>query len=128
MKYMDFPEFEKRGDSKQLILLLHAYMSSPKRLGAVREIVAGEFPDADLYVPKLPASWLSMAQPTKIVKTLLHKIDELCARPEQDNVSSEYEKIIFIGHSLGALIARKLYVCACGEIDGAPLEAEIAFS
>jgi len=39
--------FEKRGNSSELIVLIHAYMSSPKKLHSVRKIIASEFKNAD---------------------------------------------------------------------------------
>ena len=118
--------FNQRGDSKELIVMLHAYMSSSKKLSAVRQIVEKEFPDADLFVPDLPAGWSSIAKPSVIVQELLENIDDICATQQERSNSVDYDKIILIGHSLGALLARKLYVCACGETSTAPIEEEIS--
>jgi len=117
MKTGAVPEFESRGASRSLIVLLHAYTSSPQKLAAVRETVAEQFPDADILTPRLPASLLSMRQPEDIVATLLQRIDGLWEKRAEG-----YDSILLAGHSLGALLARKVYVCACGEIDAAPFE------
>lgn len=112
MSRIDFPEFEQRGSSNKLVVLLHAYMSGPQHLRPVRNIVAEQFPDADLFTPSYPAYWHSMSQPEEIVASLLRRVDQLWMKN-----SGKYESIILVGHSLGALLARKLYVCACGEPD-----------
>jgi len=118
--------YEKRGESKELIVVIHAYMSSSKRLVAVRNTIADQFPDADIFVPDLPAGWSSITKPVDIVQVLLGKIDILCGPSGVEGLPATYERIILVGHSLGALIARKLYVCACGEISDAPIEKEIS--
>ncbi len=111
------PKFEARDGSRSLVVLLHAYMSSPERLAAVRNIVAERFPDADLLTPSLPASWASMHQPEEIVANLLRCVDR-----RWEERRGGYESVLLVGHSLGALLARKLYVCACGAIEAAPFE------
>jgi pimeloyl-ACP methyl ester carboxylesterase len=40
------------------------------------------------------------------------------------DAAKKYDRITLIGHSLGAMLARKLYVCACGESGDAPLASE----
>ena len=110
--------FEKRGAGKELVVLLHAYSSSPEKLCYVRSAVAVSMPDADIMVPKLPAGFFSKADPIGIVENLLKDID----RNWQDR---RHQSIILIGHSVGALLARKVYVCACGENPEAPFEEGI---
>lgn len=123
---IELPGFEKRGSSKELVVIIHAYTSSPKHLSAVRELVANQLPNADLYVPTLPAAWSSLANPVMIVQDLLEKLDAICGSTDEEAPKVAYEKIILVGHSLGALLARKLYIAACGEIAGVPMEAEIS--
>ena len=120
-----YVEFEQNGASRELIVMLHAYMSKPKKLDSMKNIAAEEYPDADFFVPKLPTGWVSMARPTEIIQDLLDKIDVIWKTRSGRNNDQGYEKIILIGHSIGALFVRKLYICACGEIAGVPLEAEI---
>jgi len=117
--------FQKKGSSRELVVILHAYAHSPKRLNAVRGIVTNELPDADIYIPNLPMDLFSIAKPTAIVQQLLTDIDKIYTNRQERSDTVIYEKIILIGHSLGALLARKLYVCACGEILEAPIEQEI---
>ncbi len=117
--------FEHRGESSELIVLIHAYMSSSAKLHSVRAVIANEFPNADLYIPDFRAGWSSTENPAQITQKLLDDIDNIW-RLREEQYSTSYNKIIFVGHSLGALIARKLYVCACGELPAAPFEKEIS--
>lgn len=114
--------FFPRGASQDLVVLLHAYMSRPEKLAALRRVVEHEMPDADLLVPPLPAGWASMAKPTAIVQSVLEQVDQAWrqAGPER------YRRIVFVGHSLGGLVARMVYVCACGETAGIPFASEIS--
>jgi hypothetical protein len=115
------PRFESRGLSQDLVVLLHAYTRSPEKLHSVREAVAGEMPDADLLIPALPAGLFSMADPVKLAIDLCHEIDELWSSRKLGRGEC-YRQIILVGHSLGALLARKIYVYACGENEDAPFE------
>lgn len=125
MKKIELAGFENRGESSELIVLIHAYMSSSTKLQSVREVVANDFPNADLYIPDFQAGWSSTKSPAQITQNLLEDIDNIWIHREKQN-SSAYAKVILVGHSLGALIARKIYVCACGEFPDAPFEKQIS--
>ncbi|MEW8626783.1 MAG: alpha/beta hydrolase [Candidatus Thiodiazotropha sp.] len=126
MNLSEISGLNRQEDSSVLVVILHAYASSPGRLSSVKKIVESEYPQADFYIPDLPAGWASIVQPTRLVQVLLDNIDNICASTQQGETNSGYDKIILIGHSLGALLARKLYVCACGEISGVPIEDDIS--
>jgi pimeloyl-ACP methyl ester carboxylesterase len=112
-------EFEEHGKSKKLVILLHAYTSSPsktlRKMLNLRNAVHEEIPDADIFIPKLPTSTFSLENPTDIVLNLISKIDQLWSDRQKREDLQVYQEIILIGHSLGALLARKIYVFACGE-------------
>jgi pimeloyl-ACP methyl ester carboxylesterase len=108
--------------SATLVVLLHAYTNCASHLASIEHVIRCEWPKADVYRPDLPASLFSMANPNRIVAELLVDIDELFADAQRKNIP--YEHIVLVGHSLGALLARKLYVVACGELSKAPLEPE----
>jgi len=97
----------KRGESKQLVMLVHAFSKSSAAMQGVREAVEGAFPDADILAPDYPSSPLSNADPMVITESLADILDEATA-------SHEYESIILVGHSLGALLVRKVYVLGLG--------------
>jgi len=63
-----------------------------------------------------------MANPNVVVAQLLNEIDRQVQ--EAQTTAQSIENIVFIGHSIGALLARKIYVVACGETRDALFEAE----
>ncbi len=108
-------EFEVHGESTKLVILLHACTSSPSKLNHVYDAVLQVIPNADIFIPELPTSIFSLANPIEIVLRLLNKIDQFWTERKERSDKKSYEGIIIIGHSLGALLGRKLYVYACGE-------------
>jgi len=92
----------------------------------VRRTVEICWPGARCLLPELPLSIFSVDDPNRVVVELLEIIDD-----EVDHAAKTGDpitNIVLIGHSLGALLARKLYVAACGEISSAPLEDVFAES
>ncbi len=108
--------------SGSLVVLLHAYNSSANSLASLANLIRTELPGAEIYCPELPISLLSMANPNSIVAGLLDEVDRKVGAAAAAGVP--IEEIVLIGHSFGALLARKMYVVACGEVAGAPLEPE----
>ncbi|MFY0699011.1 MAG: hypothetical protein JXR11_14220 [Balneola sp.] len=113
-------ELNKFGNSSKLVVFLHAYGKSGKSLYPLAEITHKNLPDADIYIPELPTSLFSFTDPNAIVVQLVKEISNLYR-----NSSGGYKEIVFAGHSLGALLARKVYICACGEYEDAPFEAPL---
>lgn len=119
----NFPVFEQRGSSTELIILLHSYKQNRQSLASLRKIVEEEKPDADILAPDLPASVFSFSSPDSIVADLLHAVDD---KWESRVVEGRpYQDVTIVGHSLGALLGRQMYVCACGENEGAPIHPSI---
>lgn len=117
------PANAERGPT--LVVLLHAYSLGPESLdalaAAIRTVEGFESDaEAELLVPRLPLSVLSVVDPFVMVNQLIEEIDARLARP-----GPTFARIVLIGHSYGALLARKLYVVACGETEAAPFEAAI---
>lgn len=100
-------EVHRRGRSRQLVLLVHAFSLSARSMGAVRAAVEEAMPDADVLVPDYPSSPLANTDPMVITESLVDLLD--AATSERD-----YEAIVLVGHSLGALLVRKAYVLALG--------------
>jgi pimeloyl-ACP methyl ester carboxylesterase len=119
-------EFEERGTSSKLVVLLHGYTMKPKHLSAVQNTIRemGTLKEADIFTPRLPASTFSFRNPVTMVCQLLSQID-LYWDKRIDKHKSPYESIIIVGHCLGALLGRKLYIYACGETPGAPFEDDV---
>jgi pimeloyl-ACP methyl ester carboxylesterase len=105
-----------------LLVLLHGYTLDGQSLDGV-EATVRQVPgltNASLFKPSLPLSMFSMSRPDKILADLLVAIDQ--AWDKRAATGKPYDRIVLVGHSAGALYARKLYVAACGQNDAAPFE------
>lgn len=112
-----------RGRSNSLVVLLHAPTSCPEQLSDVKQAIATKQPDADLLVPRLPLQITSNVDPVELSIAIVRAID----RAEDEHhkrLGRGYAEIILIGHCVGALIARKVYVFASGENKEAPFQAK----
>ncbi|HEU5138103.1 MAG TPA: hypothetical protein VFU13_23360 [Steroidobacteraceae bacterium] len=106
------PDFSKR----RLVLVLHGFMHTPDDMEQVTDAVRAAWPAAKIVVPAMPLHLLSLAKPNEIVARLAELVDA------QWRENGGYDEIVFVGHSFGALLARKLYLVACGEHIRAPFE------
>ncbi|MDF9616315.1 alpha/beta hydrolase [Pseudomonas entomophila] len=103
-----------------MVLLLHAYLNHAASLKPVSDEIRKLWPNAAICCPEIDASLLSLADPDKIVCDLLLLVDARIAQANQEG--KPITSIIIVGHSMGALIGRKLYVVACGETPDGPFE------
>jgi pimeloyl-ACP methyl ester carboxylesterase len=112
--------------ARKLVVVLHAFTHNAESMQYVKAEIAKSycFGVADIFIPELPLSRTSCADPIAVCNRLLEQIDELWAT-KINQYGSTYESIIFVGHSFGALLARKVYVYACGENFKAPFEPGI---
>ena len=123
---------ETNGDSKDLVVLLHAFTKDAASLEHIRAVLKDQerfpgvegFQDADILAPDLPFGTFSMAKPAEVVADLISQIDQAWTNRLAEG--EPYRRILFVGHSMGALYARKIYVAACGENpEEAPFEKEL---
>ncbi|MGZ0079492.1 hypothetical protein [Methylomonas sp. YC3] len=112
--------------SRKLVVLLHAFTNTADSMKYVRAVVTESYgiSVADIFIPELPLATWSCANPVAVCNQLLEQIDVLWAE-RIEKYHSPYESIMFVGHSFGALLCRKLYVYACGETALAPFEPGI---
>lgn len=108
---------------RTLVVILHGWRSTPASMQdvciATREALADD-PGLDLFVPILPyAKWNSFASPTEVTASLLSDLDQLCGD------TNRYARIFLIGHSIGAVIARRLFLVAAGMNRIVPSEGEL---
>lgn len=103
-----------------LFVLLHAYMSGVSTLNAVHEKLEKLWPGERVFCPELPIGICSLVDPDQIVIQLLADIDRLVV--EAAIGEKPIRSIVILGHSVGSLLGRKLYVVACGETPDAPFE------
>jgi pimeloyl-ACP methyl ester carboxylesterase len=88
---------------RHLIVVFRGMGGRP--LDDVRAVVKETFPAADLMIPRYSSSGLSNEDPLDIVQMYLRAIDDAVER-------GRYNRITLVGYSMGALIARKMLVCA----------------
>jgi pimeloyl-ACP methyl ester carboxylesterase len=110
---------EKSENPRKLVILLHAFGSGPQALSLVRAVVQAQIPGADVFAPQLPLAKLSTKDPIALIVELLDEIDK---RWKAQETGGRFDGVIIIGHSFGAVLARKLYVYACGPTKLAPFE------
>lgn len=101
---------EYRHNSKTLVVLLHAFSSDQSQYDGVVSTIKShpEFEKAEFLRPNLPFKLMSLATPESVLNALMSKIDERWQ-------INKHEKIVFVGHSMGALFARKLLILANGK-------------
>jgi len=103
-------------ESRSLVVILHAYIMGPDSLCHISRAVLAERPDSHIICPRLPLGMFSTAEPTDIALSVVREIDRQTRYREEQRWPG-FDEIILIGHSFGALLARKVYVIACGETD-----------
>jgi hypothetical protein len=93
-------------------------------LAAAIHHAKGGYEATDVLIPELPFSPFSIARPDDILICLLKLIDE---RWRAKRASGQpYKSVLLVGHSMGSLYARKLYVLARGQTLSAPFESSLA--
>lgn len=111
--------------SNTLVVLLHGYGLNPKRYASLRETIQETLKPLKILFPIMPIrNRFCTANLYSLVDSLQQQVDAEWAGFNDEQKHSL--KIIIIGHSTGALLARKLYVTACGENEDAPFEEEIS--
>ncbi|UVK96999.1 alpha/beta fold hydrolase [Pseudomonas sp. B21-048] len=112
-------------EQKDLIVLFHAMGGSEKQLQHLKAAVLEAWeqrkaPAPIVFIPDLPIGTLSFADPCDIALSVMEQIDSIWQNSEHG-----FSGIYLVGHSMGALLARKVYVCACGETLEAPFEPQL---
>lgn len=121
------PYLERREGSKELVVVLHGMRNRSQRLEAVRDVLRTSFDQVDIYAPLLPIRRVWCRTPAEDeVARLMGDVEAIWAlRADTD----PYRSITFVGHSIGAIFARKLCILAHGEqydvrgVAPAPFEA-----
>ena len=104
------------GRATSLAIILHGWGGSPAAMQGVIDAARAALAsggDVDIFAPTLPyARHLSSVRADAIVVTLLSQIDQVVAE------RGPYEHIYIIGYSLGAMVARRVFLHAAGNIPG----------
>ena len=102
---------------RYLIVIIHGYTGKTSSYSYMEKAIREKYKDATVLIPRLGLGMFSNKSPNDIVVKILDLID-------QNWHEEKFDKVIIIGNSVGALIARKVYVCACGENPDIPFEDE----
>src|ERR1041385_8677279 len=114
---------ERHGEHKNLYVVLHQYCGSPKALLPIRRAIRKIDPDADIYAPRMPFAgrsfgWLCLRDATTVICDLITAIDRI-VEDRNAQGGEGYQAINLVGHSIGAVLARKIAIIAHGEIEQA---------
>jgi pimeloyl-ACP methyl ester carboxylesterase len=102
-----------KAENQSLVVILHAYIMGPDSLRHISKAVLAERPDSHIICPSLPLAMFSTAEPADIAFSVVREIDTQ-TRHREEQGWPQFEDIFLIGHSFGALLARKVYVIASG--------------
>jgi pimeloyl-ACP methyl ester carboxylesterase len=115
--------FYSHGQHKSLYVVLHAFCGSPEDLLPIRRAIVHIDPDADIYAPKMPFAgklgWLCARDGTEVVCDLIAAIDRIVEH-RSSLPGSTYQCINLVGHSMGAVLARKIAIIVHSEPAHAP--------
>lgn len=109
--------------SQTLVVLLHGYAHAAAAvMGEVRRATEAIFPGATLLVPELAyGKVFSRTSPADIAAGVVDEIDRLW----NGGGKTGFQRIVILGFSAGAVIARKVIILAHGAFDEAPFEPEL---
>jgi predicted esterase len=99
-----------KSGSDRLIVVVHAYQGSNVQMSDVRKAIEESRNDAEILMVQYPAGTWSNADCFQISS-------KLCEEINRRYTANRYKSIEFVGYSMGALLARKSYVYACGHIE-----------
>jgi alpha-beta hydrolase superfamily lysophospholipase len=110
----------------RLAVVLHGMGKTPADIDPVAKtlLTSPQYQgNTRVIVPALPFSVLSTARAEDVSACLLALVDdEWQARKA---TGQPYKSVLLVGHSMGSLFARKLYVVARGELRSAPFEKDL---
>jgi pimeloyl-ACP methyl ester carboxylesterase len=112
------PDLITRQGSTGLVVLVHGFGGSPEAMSDVVAVILRARLDCDVFIYRHYHSFLSFDDPIDVVLDLKAKVDRLLS-------DRGYREVVLVGYSMGALLVRKLYVCACGENSDAPFEPQL---
>lgn len=107
---------------KKIYLILHGFNQQPKLYEDLSNVIKEKEKNATVLIPKFKFNTFSTINPDEIVVSILKLMDNEWKKAVEGKSPMEaLPDIILIGHSMGALLVRKLFVAACGENNDAPL-------
>lgn len=92
----------------QLVVVLHGWMYTSKRMAGIARLIQQHMPAADIYMPDTPLRRWNATDPAEEI------VAELVRRIDQRVNDRRYESIVLLGHSSGGVLARKIFLAAWG--------------
>jgi alpha-beta hydrolase superfamily lysophospholipase len=123
----DAPLIVQHGSrSTDLVLVLHGWSAGTETMEDVVAAIQGRattketaaLPDADLLVPSYPAGYLANTPTNALAQEIVDLLNHFVLKRREGG--ADYQCIILIGHSFGALLLRKALVYAYGSTEDAP--------
>lgn len=100
--------------SERLVVLVHGWGGGLFPTKDVEETIRTELRNADLMVPRYRSHITANTDPIEVAEALSEAIEH--AVQARHRAGEDYRDIILVGFSLGALVARKAYVFARGQV------------
>ena len=122
-------QLTKRGSGRELAVVLHGPHGSPEDMQGVSKALEERSKDIDILAPILPyGGFFALVRTTpveQIVREVVEEIDNALANRERRGDGGAYERLILVGYSCGAVIARKIAIVVHGETAGAPFVRDL---
>ena len=139
-------QVQPASQSRELVIILHGWSSTPEVMKDVRAVICGRaetgetaaLPHADVIVPTFAAPGAIKADGrlnfVGVIRSIFSNVScyelawdlvcliEAALEERRKRDGGEYERVILIGHSIGALIVRKAVVFAHGQTQDAPVQ------
>lgn len=106
------------GRASVLIVALHAYTRDRDNMADIRRAACAVHEDADVLMPNYNTSVFSNASMLHTALQLDESLQDIVERHP-----GSYQRIVLVGHSVGALLARKTYLYGKGRSSDYPLGA-----
>lgn len=106
-------------DASGLAVFVHGWSSSSRTLSEVVTVVQETMPQLDcVLIDHEGGAFFSNERPEIIADRIAYEIARITQ--ERADAGRPYERIILIGHSVGALLMKKAYLFASGFLDDSP--------
>ena len=105
---------EIKPTSTILVIVLHAFTNTRDDMKDVIEVIRSAYPNSDISSPNYNSGIFSNASLTDTAAQLNDSIQDFVDKKNRSG--SAYDEIILVGHSIGALLARKTYLYSLGGI------------
>jgi predicted esterase len=122
-------QLTQRGSGRELAIVLHGPHGSPEEMHGVSKAIEERSEDMDILAPILPyGGFFGLFRTTsveQIVRDVVEEIDKTLANRESRGDGGAYERLILLGYSCGAVIARKIAIVVHGETAEAPFVKDL---